>query len=306
MRLGYYPDGMKIARVVPIHKGGDINDVNNYRPISILTQFNRIFERILSHRLLCFFEKHNIITSKQFGFLKKHSTEHAILDLKEYLLENLSKKEISAVLFLDLKKAFDTVSHQILLDKLNHYGVRGICHDLLTSYLSNRKQFTSIAGTRSQLDIIKWGVPQGSVLGPLLFILFINDLPKSSNLDSWLFADDTALASSAPTFSSLQAKLNFEVFKVHNWLLTNKLSVHYAKKTQFILFIPRAKAKDKLKDFILKMGQYLIEQTSTYKYLGVIIDENLNWVPQITKMCSKLSCVCGISSKLRHFWIGID
>ena len=133
LRLGYYPDGMKIARVVPIHKGGDINDVNNYRPISILTQFNRIFERILSSRLLCFFEKHNIITTKQFGFLKKHSTEHAILDLKEYLLENLNKKEISAVLFLDLKKAFDTVSHQILLDKLNHYGVRGICHDLLTS-----------------------------------------------------------------------------------------------------------------------------------------------------------------------------
>ena len=185
------------------------------------------------------------------------------------------------------------MGHQILLEKLNHYGIRSTCHDLLTSYLSNRKQFTSINGIRSQLNLIKWGVPQGSVLGPLLFILFINDLPKSSNLNGWLFADDTALATSAPTFSELQMQMNREVYKVQNWLLCNKLSVHYAQKTQFILFIPKAKAKEKPKEFNILMGGNIIEQTSTYKYLGVIIDENLNWVPQITKMCSKLSSVCG-------------
>ncbi len=298
---GYYPDAMKIARVVPIHKGGDTNDVNNYRPISILTQFNRIFERILSQRLLSFFEKYNIITSKQFGFLKKHSTEHAILDLKEYILANLDKRKISAVLFLDLQKAFDTVSHDILLTKLFHYGVRGAPLNLLTSYLTDRKQFTVVDGVKSDLESVLWGVPQGSVLGPLLFILYINDLPKSCKIDSWLFADDTALAESSETFSELNSKMNAEINKVHDWLIANKLSVHYAKKTQFILFIPKAKSKEKPDNFLLKMGEHIIEQTTSYKYLGVLIDENLNWTPQIDKMCAKLSSVCGILSKVRHY-----
>ena len=141
IHLGYYPSKLKVARVVPIYKGGDINDINNYRPISVLTQFNRLFERVLSKRLLNFFEKHKIITSKQFGFLKQHSTEHAILDLKEFITESLDKRKLTAVLFLDLKKAFDTVSHSILLQKLKHYGVRGLPFDLLSSYLSGRQQY---------------------------------------------------------------------------------------------------------------------------------------------------------------------
>ena len=152
--MGYYPSNMKIARVVPIHKEDDINDVSNYRPISILTQFNRIFERILAKRLMTFFETNNIISSKQFGFLKKHNTEHAILDLKEFILKNLDKHEISAVLFLDLQKAFDSVNHSILLQKLSHYGVRGLPLDLMTSYLSNRRQYTTVGGMKSDLDFV--------------------------------------------------------------------------------------------------------------------------------------------------------
>ena len=300
-QLGIYPDSMKVARVVPIHKGGDLNDVNNYRPISVLTQFNRIFERILANRMLNFFEKHNVITPKQFGFLKRHSTEHAILDLKEYLMANLENHKITAVLFLDLQKAFDTVSHQILLEKLFHYGIRGPVHSLLTSYLSNRQQYTSINGVKSDLEYIHWGVPQGSVLGPLLFLLYINDLPRSCTMDGWLFADDTALANACDNFDELNKCLNIQVNKVQRWLLANKLSIHYAKKTQFILFIPRSKAKDKPKEFLLEMGGHIIEQTATYKYLGVLIDENLNWVPQIDFMCKKLASVCGLLSKVRHY-----
>ena len=166
MQLGYYPKQLKVARVVPIHKGGDPNDINNYRPISVLTQFNRLFERVLANRLMSFFEKHRIITSKQFGFLKKHSTEHAILDLKEFIIESLSKKKITAVLFLDLKKAFDTVSHKILLKKLHHYGIRGICHDLLESYLADRQQYTTVDGDKSHLDFIRWGVPKAVFSAP--------------------------------------------------------------------------------------------------------------------------------------------
>ena len=264
-----------------------------------MTQFNRLFERVLSKRLLSFFEKHKIITSKQFGFLKRHSTEHAILDLKEFITESLDKRKLTAVLFLDLKKAFDTVSHSILLKKLQHYGVRGLPFDLLSSYLSGRQQYTTVDGSHSNLEYIKWGVPQGSVLGPLFFLLFINDLPNSTQMDSWLFADDTSLGATANDYNELQTVFNDEIQKVQNWLFANQLSVHYAKKTQFILFIPKGKPK-KPEDFVVKMGGNIIEQTPTYKYLGVLFDEKLNWVPHIDKMCAKLASISGVISKIRH------
>ena len=304
IELGYYPSAMKIAKVSPIHKDGDKNDLNNYRPISVLTQFNQLFERLLSKRYLDFFEKFNLITKKQFGFLKKHCTEHAILDLKEYILGKLEKREVTAVLFLDLQKAFDTVDHKILLKKLYHYGVRGNAYRLLSSYLSDRKQFTKIGDFLSDFAYMLWGVPQGSVLGPLLFLIFINDLPNSCALFSWLFADDTALALSSPNYHDLEVKFNSEVNNLHDWLLANGLSVHYTDKTKYMLVqgprldITRVGVKENFKLF---MGDHEIEKTDKYKYLGIIFDHKLNWKLQINKLVSKLSSVCGIISKVRHY-----
>ena len=125
---------------------------------------------------MSFFERYNIITSKQFGFLKKHCTEHAILDLKEYIMQNIENKEVTAILFLDLQKAFDTVSHDILLQKLYHYGVRGNAYSLFKSYLSDRMQRTKVKNVLSDLAHVLWGVPQGSVLGPLHFLIHINGI----------------------------------------------------------------------------------------------------------------------------------
>ena len=139
---GVYPDSLKIARVIPIFKGGDKNDISAYRPISILTQINRIFEKLLRDRLYSFFK--DKLYEKQFGFRPKNSTEHPVLDLKENIYENCSKKQISCILFLDLKKAFDSVSHSILLSKLEYYGVQGSALNLFKSYLSNRKQLTCV------------------------------------------------------------------------------------------------------------------------------------------------------------------
>ena len=301
--LGYYPNSMKIGKGAPVYKKDEQNDKSNYRPITVLTQFNQIFERLLSKRYLNFFENFDIITKKQYGFLKKHCTEHAILDLKEYIISKLDNKEVMAVLFLDLQKAFDTVSHDILLQKLYHYGVRGPAHQLIKSYLSGRKQYTKVKNALSDLAFVLWGVPQGSVLGPLLFLIFINDLPNASNLTSWLFADDTALALSSPNIQELESRFNHEVTKIHNWLLANRLSVHYSKKTQYML-IQGPTLKDRKissMNFELYMGSHKIEKTDNYTYLGIIIDEKMNWQLQINKLCSKLSNVCGVISKARHY-----
>ena len=301
IRQGRYPSNLKIAKVSPIHKGGDKNDIDNYRPISVLTQFNRILERLIAKRLVSFFERFNIISKKQFGFQKRHNTEHAILDLKEYILSNMDKKETTAVLFLDLKKAFDTVNHEILLQKLEYYGIRGVAHQLISSYLLNRVQYTVVDNYESDLASILWGVPQGSVLGPLLFLIYINDLPNSCDMSTWLFADDTALAVSSKHHKVLEEKLNIEANSVQNWLLANKLSIHYVKKTQYMLFTPNNKNNHNLNGFKLYMAENYIERTNAYKYLGVIIDEKLDWKPQISQLCQKLASVCGVISKVRYY-----
>ena len=304
IQLGYYPDAMKIGQVAPLFKKGEKNTKTNYRPITVLTQFNQIFEHLLSKRYLTFFQKFDIITKKQFGFLKKHCTEHAILDLKEYIMSKLDNKDVTAVLFLDLQKAFDTVSHDILLKKLYHYGIRGTAHHLLKSYLSNRKQRTKVGNVISDMAFVLWGVPQGSILGPLLFLIFINDLPNVSDLlSSWLFADDTALALSSPNIQELERLFNQEISKVHDWLLANRLSVHYSDKTQFMLVQgPNQKDRKALaQNFKVFMGVHEIEKTDNYTYLGVILDDKLNWKLQIDKICSKLSSVCGVLSKVRHY-----
>ena len=272
--------------------------INAKPSISILSYFNLIFEKLLRDRLFDFLGKK--IYKKQFGFLPKHSTEQPVLDLKEHILENCSKKLISCILFLDLKKAFDSVSHKILLKKLHHYGVRGVALDLFTSYLSNRLQRTRIEDKVSALDLIEWGVPQGSVLGPLLFLIFINDIPLASDLGTWLFADDTVLVESAESITLLQSKMNEQVEKVQVWLLANKLSVHYVDKSKYMIVNSNNNVRVEDDCFELKMANHILDRTKTYKYLGMIVDEKFSWADHIREVCSKLSQVAGVIFKVRN------
>ena len=219
IEYGTYPSKLKLAKVIPIYKSGDESDPSNYRPISLLSIFNRIFEKMMYNRLKSFIEKCNILLYSQYGFREKRSTEHAILDIINEIETNMDKKLYSCGVFIDLQKAFETVNHSILLRKFNHYGVRGIINDWFASYLVGRQQTTQIGPNNiSKKEVVLSGVPQGSVLGPLLFLIYINDISNSSDkLKFYLFADDTNMLYADKNLKSLESTVNAEIFRVYNW-----------------------------------------------------------------------------------------
>ena len=191
IRSATYPSKLKTAKITPVFKSDDDTDAN-YRTISLLSNFNRVFEKIIYNRLTSYINKHELLYSSQYGFHKGHSTQHAILDIVNDIQSNMNQRLLSCGVFIDLKKAFDTVNHDILLDKLNHYGFRGIINDWFSSYLKNRTQTTTVGHHVSDKAAVGYGVPQGSILGPLLFLLYVYDIHRCSNkFRFYLFADDT-------------------------------------------------------------------------------------------------------------------
>ena len=272
---GIFPDALKSCKVVPIHKGGSMDDLNNYRPISLLSIFDKIIEKLIHHRLYNFLEFHNILFDNQFGFRKNNSTSFALMQITEKIKETIENKKFGCGIFIDLRKAFDTVNHKILLKKLEHYGIRGIALNWFTSYLFNRKQFVFHNGESSNLQPITCGVPQGSVLGPLLFLLYINDLPKISNIfQFYLFADDTNIYYEAENLDKLELTINKELKKLHTWLIVNRLSLNI-NKTNFVVFHPFNKPLTK--KITLKIYKKAISEKDQVKYLGIMIDSTLSW-----------------------------
>ena len=231
---GVYPDILKLAKVIPLHKGSSKQNFGNYRPLSILSPFNKIFELLLHKRLLNFWNKHDLFSKHQFGFREHFCTGLAITQVFESLPHDKGISKFSCAIFLDLAKAFDSINHQILLDKLEHYGVRGVAHSLFKSYLENRKQCVSYKDVSSTFLPITTGVPQGSVLGSFLFLIYINDLPICSKFNTTLYADDTVLIYSDKNINSLNLKTNEELEKINLWFLINKLSLNLSK-TKYML-----------------------------------------------------------------------
>ena len=295
---GCFPNALKAAKIIPIHKGDSVLLASNYRPISLLPIFSKIFERLIYNRLIGFVSDNKILSQLQFGFQKNKSTEQAVTSIVSHIDKAKSEKKSSYCIFLDFAKAFDTVNHEILLAKLDHYGVSGVANNLFKSYLSNRPQQTEINGTLSEVGIIKHGVPQGSVLGPLLFLLYINDISESSKvLKFFLFADDTTLFYSDKTNAETENLLNREITKVSDWLSANKLSLN-VKKSNFLHFHYGKRKKETLN---LKLNGLEVEEKIVAKYLGVYIDNRLNWKSHIEHVKAKLSRGNSMISKIRYF-----
>ena len=241
LQTGIVPDKLKIAKVIPLYKNDNPELFENDRPISILPCFSKIIERIMYNRLYSFLTKHNIITEKQYGFRKKYATYMALIDLIDKISCNFDEKKYTVGVSLDLSKAFDTIDHTILLNKLQCYGVRGSACSWFASYIQNRKQYVVFNKTESECKEISCGVPQGSILGPLLFILYINDIEHVSEIiKPILFADDTSLFHSHTCFNTLIQEVNIQLHKFSTWFNTNKLSLN-TKKTNFIIFTPNRK-----------------------------------------------------------------
>jgi len=211
MTTGEFPDSWKIAHITPIPKVHSPSSSSEYRPISVLPVLSKLFEKILYHRVYSYLTEHNLIDKKQYGFRENHSTELAITSIYDELLSNFDNKLITCSLFLDLSKAFDCCGHEILLDKLYHYGIRGDSHKLFSNFLHNRMQCTKIGEFKSSYKRISCGVPQGSVTSPLLFLIYINDITKASSFHTTLFADDINLHMSNSSFNVLQTTVNLEL-----------------------------------------------------------------------------------------------
>ena len=296
---GVVPDNFKLAKVIPVFKKGSQTNLSNYRPISLLSIFNKLLEKLMFSRLSDYLEKRQILYNRQFGFRSNHSTDHAVLSIIDKVQKAIDDRDYSCGIFLDFSKAFDTVNHGILLKKLEHYGIRGVAYDWFSSYLGNRKQFTCLDNTTSDQQIISCGVPQGSVLGPLLFLIYINDFASCSELlDFHLFADDSNLFYKHKNISIVQSHLNNELSKIHLWLCANKLSLNI-EKSNFVLFHPVQRKIDY--DFRLFINEEKLKQESSIRYLGIMIDSNLNWKSHISYVSKKIRRSVGILSKLRYY-----
>ena len=292
---GIFPQPLKMARVIPVFKSGSKKDVANYRPISLLDSFSKIYEKLMHNRVVEFMESNESFHELQYGFRSGRAGEHALLTAQNYILHSLNKQQVSLLLLIDFSKAFDMVEHSILLKKLDYYGIRGTALKWFESYLCNREQFVTVNGVDSTKMGIKYGVPQGSILGPLLFVIYINDLPNICHLAKFiLYADDANIIVSGQSMHEIEQQLAELIPALTKWVGSNGLKLNL-KKTSYMIFSKRK--IDNVGDIYISNTK--IERKSECRFLGVIIDDKLCWAKHINAVKAKMSRYVGIMYRIK-------
>jgi hypothetical protein len=306
---GEFPQCLKRAVVIPIFKRGDNKQPGSYRPISLLSVFAKILEKIVKIRLINFFDKNSFFSNNQFGFRQGLSTESALITFMESTYSLINSGKLCSALFIDITKAFDTVDHKILLKKLWNAGVRGLPYQWFSSYLIGRNQCVRIGDSVSNFGVLNCGVPQGSVLGPILFLIYINDLCNGTfNGQLVAFADDTAFIYGNENIQELHNKMSIDLYLLRLWFDSNYMVL--SEKTKFMIFSLRDKLSFQLplkyheidcsKSNVTSCTCLKLDQVNCMKYLGLLIDENLSWKSHVSKLKKELFLSLRKFYLLRH------
>jgi hypothetical protein len=300
---GVFPDEWKCSKVIPLFKNGSHSELNNYRPILIIPVVIKVFERIVYDQVLAYINNHNLTSNCQSGFRGLHSTATALLEATDNWAYNIDSGCVNAVVFLDLKKAFDTVDHAILLSKLNAYGIRGVVHKWFESYLNGRHQKCFVNGCLSGNRALICGVPQGTILGPLLFLLHINDLPNClSHSQPRMFADGTHLTYADNDIAKIELNLTNDLESIREWLIVNKLTLNMSK-TEFMVIGSRQRLYTFDNAPVLTIDGAPIKQAKSTKSLGLHIDEHLSWSVHVhvDAISKKIASGIGALKRIRPF-----
>ena len=301
------PGCFKQAKVIPIPKCSDTSVLDNFRPISVLPILSKPLERHMHSHLYQYFEQNNLLHNFQSGFRSKHSSQTAVTHLCNTWLQAINNENLVGALFLDLRKAFDLVDHQILLKKLHLYTLSDQCLHLFTSYLCERQQSVLVNGIYSSYNNVKCGVPQGSILGPVLFCLYINDLPlclTTNKATIELFADDSTLHTQGKTLHDIQCTLQVSVNEIQQWCYNNKMVLH-PKKSKCMIVTTRQKHQRQPLDLQLAINSTKIEQVHSHKVLGIIIDDTFSWRSHVDYICCKISRNLFLMKKM-SFFVTVD
>ena len=301
LRSGIFPDDWKMAKVIPLHKNGPADNFENYRPISTLAVVSKIIEKIVHTNLVKFLNDNMLLSNQQFGFRSKRSTELAATLFIDDIRRHADNKMLVGCVFIDFSKAFDTLSHAKLLQKLSAYGIKDTELSWFTDYLFNRKQIVLYNGQCSSISSIKCGVPQGSIIGPLLFVIFINDIVdyviKSSIIK---YADDTVLYTPGKDIYIIEQNLSQDLERLAEWFTENEMILNLKKgKTECMLIGTAKRLAAAPRSLEVKYNQNLINVTTTYKYLGVEIDHTLTLNDHFNRSYKKATTRLLFLSKLR-------